>query len=198
MPYPDFAGFDYFSFVVNDGEYNSDTTWVRARVNNVNDDPVLTFLSDTATFEDIPLSILLEASDAENEDSELTITSSSDSVYYEYYNDSLHMYPYPNWHGTSDFSVLINDHEQPGDIIDSAIVIESVPAELFGSTEMYVDNYDEECEYDEGSESPEVDYAYTATQDLVLDLDLCFSSYDTKLYVYENEIELIKGCIRSI
>ena len=188
VPYPDFAGFDYFSFVVNDGEYNSDTTWVRARVNNVNDDPVLTFLSDTATFEDIPLSILLEASDAENEDSELTITSSNDSVYYEYYNDSLHMYPYPNWHGTSDFSVLINDHEQPGDIIDSAIVIESVPAELFGSTEMYVDNYDEECEYDEGSESPDVVYAYTATQDMVLDLDLCFSSYDTKLYVYENEI----------
>ena len=35
-----------FFFVVNDGVLDSDTTWVRARINNVSDNPVLTVLSE--------------------------------------------------------------------------------------------------------------------------------------------------------
>ena len=76
---------------------------------------------------------------------------------------------------------------QGGDTVDDATVIESLPYSNTGTTEGYTHDYDEVCPYDE-SESPDVVYSYTATEDGVMDVSLCGegTNYDTKVYVYEN------------
>ena len=144
-------------------------------------------MPDTSTYEDVTLAVPLIATDGDDTELEITVSSSNDSVYLELNDDMLVMEPYPGWHGTSEISVLIDDNLPDGDVVDSAMVIESIPFDTYGSTEGYFDNYDEVCPYN-NSVSPDVVYAYTASEDMVVDIDLCGSMYDTKVYVYENEV----------
>ena len=71
-----------------------------------------------------------------------------------------------------------------GNTIGEALVIPSLPYLTSGTTSGYTNNYDEACPW--SSTSPDVVYAFTPTEDLMVHIDLCGSSYDTKLYVYEN------------
>ena len=160
MPNENYTGNDRFFFYVNDGEYDSDTSRVRFRMEAVNDDPVLAYMPDTSTYEDVTLAVPLIATDGDDTDLEITVSSSNDSVYLELNDDMLVMEPYPGWHGTSEISVLIDDGLPDGDVVDSAMVIESIPFDAYGSTEGYFDNYDEVCPYN-NSVSPDVVYAYT-------------------------------------
>ena len=82
-----------------------------------------------------------------------------------------------------------------GETVEDPIVIDALPFTAFGSTEFYYDNYDESCPYT-GSLSPDVVYRYDATEDMAVDIDLCGegTSYDTKVYVYENEAGNLVGC----
>jgi hypothetical protein len=79
---------------------------------------------------------------------------------------------------------------QGGDTIENATVIMSVPYADVGTTAGYADDYDEVCPYSI-STSPDVVYSIDPNSDLVLDIDLCGSSYDTKLYVYDAGMNLI-------
>jgi len=54
-----------------------------------------------------------------------------------------------------------------------------------GNTCSNADDYDEACPYT-GSTSPDVVYSYTPATDVVVDIDLFGSLYDTKVFVYEN------------
>jgi hypothetical protein len=75
--------------------------------------------------------------------------------------------------------------KQGGEDIATAVVLSgALPINSTGTTAGYVDNYDEVCPYT-GSTAPDVVYSYTpaATMDVVV--DLCGSSYDTKVYMYE-------------
>jgi hypothetical protein len=74
---------------------------------------------------------------------------------------------------------------QGGETIATATAIPSLPYSDSGTTDGYVNDYDEVCPYT-GSTSPDVVYAYTPAGNQVINIDLCLSSYDTKLYVYEN------------
>jgi len=75
---------------------------------------------------------------------------------------------------------------QGGDNIGTATVISSLPYNDTGTTSGYTDDYDEACPYT-GSTSPDVVYSYTPSYDMTVDVTLCNgSSYDTKLYIYEN------------
>jgi hypothetical protein len=71
-----------------------------------------------------------------------------------------------------------------GENMASAIVIAG-PGTFTGSTTGFVNDYDEVCPY-AGSTAPDVVYAFTPTTDITVHLDLCDSSFDTKLYVYDN------------
>ena len=73
-----------------------------------------------------------------------------------------------------------------GDTIEEAWVIPTLPFSGSDDTCEFVNDYAESCPYT-GSLSPDVVYAYTATGDYYIDIDLCYSLYDTQLYVYENE-----------
>lgn len=73
----------------------------------------------------------------------------------------------------------------PGDVIGTAFVIPALPYLTSGTTVGFNNNYDEVCPYT-GSTAPDVVYAFTPAADMCIDIDLCGSAYDTKLYVYEN------------
>jgi len=74
----------------------------------------------------------------------------------------------------------------PGDTIEDPLVIDFIPDTLWGNTCPFNNNYDEACPYS-GSTSPEVVYRYDPAYTSWVTIDLCASSYDTKVYVYENE-----------
>jgi len=83
---------------------------------------------------------------------------------------------------------------QGGDTIDDATVISSLPFTTQGTNVGYSNDYEEVCPYD--SDSPDVVYAYTPSQDGFMDIDLCVgvTDYDTKLFVYENDEFTLVGC----
>jgi len=73
-----------------------------------------------------------------------------------------------------------------GENIASAIVLTGpLPISATGTTAGYLDDYDEACPYP-GSGAPDVVYAYSPPSNVTIDIDLCGSSFDTKVYVYEN------------
>jgi len=81
---------------------------------------------------------------------------------------------------------------QGGDTIADAVPIDldSGPVSLNGTTSGYTDDYDEVCPYT-GSTSPDVVYALSSSWDTVIDIDMCGSSYDTKIYVYDEALNLV-------
>lgn len=88
-----------------------------------------------------------------------------------------------------------NDVDPPGngDTFADARRIESVFPVYhdFGTTEGYTDDYEAPCP-DAGSTSPDVVYRYTAQSGVTsLDIDLCHSSFDTKIYVYNSSYQMI-------
>jgi len=78
---------------------------------------------------------------------------------------------------------------QGGDTFADAVPI-PLQYEITGSTVGYADDYDEVCPYD-GSTSPDVVYTVTPGGDAAVNIDLYGSSYDTKLYVYDIDLNLI-------
>lgn len=72
-----------------------------------------------------------------------------------------------------------------GETIETAYVVPLLPFYTSGNTCPFLDDYDEICPY-WGSTAPDVVYRYDAIMSCALEIDLCYSGYDTKLYVYEN------------
>lgn len=81
---------------------------------------------------------------------------------------------------------------QGGDTIADALLIYPYGGFwLEGTTTGYTDDYDEVCPYT-GSTSPDVVYTFSFDYaDFYLDIDMCTSSYDTKIYVYDEDLELV-------
>ncbi len=79
--------------------------------------------------------------------------------------------------------------KQGGDTIEDATVIPGLPYYDTGTTVGYIDDYDEECPYD--SMSPDVVYSFTPDSDIRINVDLCGSSYDTKTYIYDVDMNVI-------
>ncbi len=79
-----------------------------------------------------------------------------------------------------------------GDTIESAMGIAALPYLDTGSTTMAFDDYDETCSWD-GSGSPDVVYAIKLPADAYVTVDLCGSTYDTRVYVYDQARAVI-GC----
>jgi hypothetical protein len=79
---------------------------------------------------------------------------------------------------------------QGGDTIADAVPLALPVVGLTGSTAGYTDDYDEVCPYD-GSTSPDVVYSLTPTIGMTVTIDMCGSSYDTKIYVYDAALQLV-------
>jgi hypothetical protein len=74
---------------------------------------------------------------------------------------------------------------ETGEDVATAIPIAALPFSETGSTCGHVDDYDVACPYPE-STSPDVVYSFVAVADAIVNVSLCASSYDTKIYIYEN------------
>jgi hypothetical protein len=59
-----------------------------------------------------------------------------------------------------------------------------------GTTVGYTDDYDEVCPF-HNSTSPDVVYLLEPEQDMVIDIDMFGSTYDTKIYVYDDAMNLV-------
>lgn len=79
-----------------------------------------------------------------------------------------------------------------GDTIESPFRIESLPFTGAGNTCEFVDDYDASCPF--GAQARDVVYAYTAPTLLFVNVDLCASFYDTKLFVYRGSVASLVGC----
>jgi len=80
---------------------------------------------------------------------------------------------------------------QGGDTIADAVPI-PIPYAGTGTTVGFVDDYDEVCPYT-GSTAPDVVYSMVPDVDMEVDIDMLGSSYDTKIFVYDQDLNLI-GC----
>jgi len=78
---------------------------------------------------------------------------------------------------------------QGGDTFADAVPI-SFPYQGYGHTDGYTDDYDETCPSPSPS-SPDVVYTFTGDTDLILNVDLQGSSFDTKLYIYNANLNLV-------
>ncbi len=79
---------------------------------------------------------------------------------------------------------------QGGDnVLDAAdLVIPTV--DLVGTTIGYTDYYDEVCPYT-NSTSPDVVYTFTPDQSVAINVDMFGSAYDTKIYIYDANLNLV-------
>jgi len=74
-----------------------------------------------------------------------------------------------------------------GDTIEECWTIAALPFNDANTTCGFSDDYDEVCPY-AGSTSPDVVYAYEPPADMCVSIRLCDSYYDTKFFVYEDEL----------
>ena len=75
---------------------------------------------------------------------------------------------------------------QGGDTVEDATPVTELPASLEGTVVGYTDDYD--CNDIGTSTSADVVYSITPDMDMAVNMTTCFSSYDTKLFVFENEV----------
>jgi hypothetical protein len=76
--------------------------------------------------------------------------------------------------------------DQGGENIATAVVLTgALPITTSGTTAGYLNDYNEDCPYT-GSTAPDVVYSYTPAANITVDFDLCGSSYDTKIFVYQS------------
>ncbi len=78
---------------------------------------------------------------------------------------------------------------QGGDTIFTAFPIPSLPFTDTGTTLGYNDDYDEMCPYD--AMGRDVVYRFESTMTQLVDVDLCGSDFDTKVYIYDAALHLI-------
>jgi hypothetical protein len=73
---------------------------------------------------------------------------------------------------------------QGGEDISSAVIISSLPYYDNGNTSSAFNDYSSSCG---GSTAPDVVYAYTPADDIVITAATLISDYDTELYIFEND-----------
>lgn len=87
--------------------------------------------------------------------------------------------------GTYNINVTENPPPGAGDDCSTAYPIASLPFSDSGSTIGQTNNYDAVCPFT-GSTSPDVVYSYAPASSGTIDISLCGSLYDTKVYVYQD------------
>lgn len=79
---------------------------------------------------------------------------------------------------------------QGGETIETAIPFFELPFDDTGNTSDNIDDYDVACPHS-GSTSPDVVYSFQLGEDAFIKVDLCGSAYDTKVYLYDADLNLV-------
>jgi hypothetical protein len=80
-----------------------------------------------------------------------------------------------------------------GDTIGSAVNIASVPYSDSGNTCSFAHNYDQVCPWNAPG-AADVVYKHTPAADISVNIDLCTSLFDTKVYVYDGGVGNLVAC----
>lgn len=80
-----------------------------------------------------------------------------------------------------------------GDTVEDPFLVTGIPFTAAGSTCAFNDDYDAVCPYFD-STAPDGVYRYDCLAGVVVSIDLCASSYDTKVYVFENTVGNVIAC----
>ncbi|HOX39217.1 MAG TPA: Ig-like domain-containing protein [Candidatus Brocadiia bacterium] len=110
IPEPDFFGADSFTYVSNDGEFESAIATVTINVTPVNDAPTAGNIS-AATAEDSPVDISLSGSDIEGQPLAFIIVSGPQHGTLDGSGSTRTYVPAPNYFGPDGFAYLVNDGE---------------------------------------------------------------------------------------
>ena len=94
--------------------------------------------------------------------------------------------------GASVDDQVYTSSRQGGEDTALATVIPSMPFCDTGTTVGYNDDYDEACS--QASTAPDVVYSYTPAVDEIMDINLCESSYMTKLFIYRTNTDTVVAC----
>ncbi len=102
--------------------------------------------------------------------------------------------------GTVSKDIKTNDHvgmnpgtpdgREGGEDMATAVAVTALPYGDTGNTTDNINDYDAVCPYS-GSTSPDVVYSFTPATDMLLSCDLLGSTYDTKIYVMDGDMNLI-------
>jgi hypothetical protein len=77
-----------------------------------------------------------------------------------------------------------------GETIEDAVPILELPFADTGATCDNINDYDVQCPF-YGSPSPDVVYSITPAVDQGISIDLCYSLFDTKVYVFDQDLQLM-------
>ena len=107
-PDDNYFGADTFTYLVTDGE-SSDTATVSIMVTSVNDAPVLTSIDNQSTDEDVPVEIVLSATDVDEDTLSYSAVSNTDNIMVSLTGSILTLTPAGNFTGSGEISVTAND-----------------------------------------------------------------------------------------
>lgn len=124
-PNENYFGPDSFTFVTNDGEYDSSVATVTIEVTPVNDQPVA-HAQELSTNEDIELAITLTGEDIENSELTFTIVDGPSNGSLAGENGALTYTPNADYHGPDGFTFLVNDGELDSEIVTVTIEVTEV------------------------------------------------------------------------
>jgi hypothetical protein len=85
------------------------------------------------------------------------------------------------------------DGREGGETLATAYPIGSLPFIDNGNTCDNINDYDYACPYT-GSTSPDVVYVFSPATNISINVDLCLSGYDTKVYIYANAVGTPIAC----
>ncbi len=89
----------------------------------------------------------------------------------------------------SDSQDPVSNPRQGGEDMDTAFPIPSLPYAVSGTTCGYNVNFSEEC--GSWSGGPDVVYSFIPGSDMVITVDMCGSSYDTFIWIYDDQFNMI-------
>jgi len=107
-PGKDFSGADFFTYVANDGQVDSNIATISVTVTPVNHPPVPT-LSSLSTNEDAPLSFVLTATDEDNDPLTYSITTAPANGTISGTASNLTFTPNLHWSGQTSFVYSVSD-----------------------------------------------------------------------------------------
>jgi hypothetical protein len=86
----------------------------------------------------------------------------------------------------------LDGNRQGGDTMETATVIDAIPATLTGTTVDFADDYDVACSW--AGAAPDVVYSFTTETAWTIDVSTCgLAAYDTKIFVADSEGNVV-GC----
>jgi hypothetical protein len=81
-----------------------------------------------------------------------------------------------------------------GDTVDDPFALPAIPCTVTGNTCAFNDDYDHSCPYDVVSTARDLVYEYVCDVSVTVKLDLCSSTYDTKVIVFEDVANNVIAC----